>query len=102
MKKITCVRSQRKSRNILASIDGSKRREQRVYILGPCGEACHQPRMHAALGRRVRVVARTGGLKGGVLYYDGQFDDARLALSLMRTLFELGGTAVNYVRATGL
>lgn len=42
------------------------------------------------------------GLKGGVLYYDGQFDDARLALSLMRTLFDLGGTAVNYVRATGL
>ena len=41
-------------------------------------------------------------LKGGVLYYDGQFDDARLALSLMRTLFDLGGTAVNYVRATGL
>ena len=42
------------------------------------------------------------GLKGGVLYYDGQFDDARLAMSLMRTLFDLGGTAVNYVRATGL
>ena len=41
-------------------------------------------------------------LKGGVLYYDGQFDDARLAISLMRTLFDLGGTAVNYVRATGL
>ncbi|WP_191578974.1 glycerol-3-phosphate dehydrogenase/oxidase [Achromobacter insolitus] len=41
-------------------------------------------------------------LKGGVLYYDGQFDDARLAMSLMRTLFDLGGTAVNYVRATGL
>ena len=38
------------------------------------------------------------GLKGGVLYYDGQFDDARLAMSLMRTLFDLGGTAVNYAR----
>ena len=37
-----------------------------------------------------------------MLYYDGQFDDARLAMSLMRTLFDLGGTAVNYVRATGL
>jgi len=42
------------------------------------------------------------GLRGGVLYYDGQFDDARLAMALMRTLFDLGGTAVNYVRASGL
>jgi len=42
------------------------------------------------------------GLRGGVLYYDGQFDDARLATALMRTLYDLGGVAVNYVRATGL
>lgn len=41
-------------------------------------------------------------LRGGVLYYDGQFDDARLAVSLMRTLFDLGGTAINYTRVTGL
>ena len=37
-----------------------------------------------------------------MLYYDGQFDDARLAMALMRTLFDLGGTAINYVRAGGL
>ncbi|ARP81311.1 FAD-dependent oxidoreductase [Bordetella genomosp. 8] len=42
------------------------------------------------------------GLRGGVLYYDGQFDDARLATSLMRTLFDLGGVAVNYMGVTGL
>src|SRR4051794_2759910 len=42
------------------------------------------------------------GLKGGVLYYDGQFDDARFAITLFRTLVDLGGTALNYVRATGL
>nr|WP_094813638.1 FAD-dependent oxidoreductase [Bordetella genomosp. 12] len=41
-------------------------------------------------------------LRGGVLYYDGQFDDARLATALMRTLFDLGGTSVNYVKVTGL
>ncbi|WP_066419649.1 glycerol-3-phosphate dehydrogenase/oxidase [Bordetella ansorpii] len=41
-------------------------------------------------------------LRGGVLYYDGQFDDARLAIALMRTLQDLGGTAVNYLRVTGL
>lgn len=50
------------------------------------------------------VAQSVGGrsLRGGNLYYDGQFDDARLAMALMRTLFDLGGTAVNYVRAAGL
>ena len=42
------------------------------------------------------------GLRGGVLYHDGQFDDSRYAVSLMRTLEDLGGTAINYVEATGL
>jgi len=42
------------------------------------------------------------GLKGGVLYHDGQFDDARYAISLLRTFEELGGTALNYVAVTGL
>jgi glycerol-3-phosphate dehydrogenase len=41
-------------------------------------------------------------LRGGVRYYDGQFDDARLAMSLMRTLFDLGGVAVNYMAADSL
>ncbi|WP_144635470.1 glycerol-3-phosphate dehydrogenase/oxidase [Bordetella genomosp. 13] len=41
-------------------------------------------------------------LRGSVMYYDGQFDDARLALALMRTLQDLGGMAVNYLRVTGL
>lgn len=40
-------------------------------------------------------------LKGGVLYYDGQFDDARLAVSLLRTFLDLGGTALNYAAVTG-
>lgn len=43
-----------------------------------------------------------GNLRGGILYHDCQFDDARLALALARTLVDLGGTAVNYVRVTGL
>lgn len=42
------------------------------------------------------------GLKGGVLYHDGQFDDARYIVALLRTFQELGGTAINYVQATGL
>lgn len=42
------------------------------------------------------------GLRGGVLYHDGQFDDARYIVTLLRTFQELGGTAINYVEVTGL
>jgi glycerol-3-phosphate dehydrogenase len=42
------------------------------------------------------------GLRGGVIYHDGQFDDARLAVTLMQTLEDLGGAAVNYLQVTGL
>jgi glycerol-3-phosphate dehydrogenase len=41
------------------------------------------------------------GLRGGILYHDGQFDDARLAISLVQTVFDLGGTALNYLEVTG-
>lgn len=42
------------------------------------------------------------GLKGGVAYQDGQFDDARLAINLMQTAIENGATAVNYTKVTKL
>jgi len=42
------------------------------------------------------------GLKGGVKYWDGQFDDARLALALARTAAARGALVVNYCAATGL
>ena len=50
---------------------------------------------------RVPTLVRDS-LRGGILYHDCQFDDARLAMTLARTLFDLGGTAVNYVRVRGL
>ena len=43
-----------------------------------------------------------GSLKGGVKYWDGQFDDARLALALARTAASLGALLVNYCAATSL
>jgi glycerol-3-phosphate dehydrogenase len=43
----------------------------------------------------------SNGLRGGVVYHDGQFDDARLALALARTAVEHGAAVANYVRATG-
>jgi glycerol-3-phosphate dehydrogenase len=42
------------------------------------------------------------GLRGGVIYHDAQFDDARLAVSMARTLAGLGGTPLNYLEVTGL
>ena len=44
----------------------------------------------------------TKGLRGGVIYYDGQFDDARLAIDMAQTAAALGATVVNYVRVTAL
>jgi glycerol-3-phosphate dehydrogenase len=41
------------------------------------------------------------GLRGAVVYHDGQFDDARLALALARTAVDQGAAVANYVRATG-
>jgi glycerol-3-phosphate dehydrogenase len=40
-------------------------------------------------------------LSGGVLYYDGQFDDSRLAIDLAATASIHGGTLVNYCKAVG-
>ena len=41
-------------------------------------------------------------LRGGVVYYDGQFDDARLLIHLAMTAAEHGATVVNYCPATSL
>ncbi|MBX3585740.1 MAG: glycerol-3-phosphate dehydrogenase/oxidase [Ramlibacter sp.] len=46
--------------------------------------------------------AQADGLKGGVKYWDGQFNDARLALALARTAALHGALLVNYCAATGL
>jgi len=42
------------------------------------------------------------GLKGGVIYHDGQFDDARMAVSLARTASYHGCTLLNYVKVVSL
>ena len=42
------------------------------------------------------------GLKGGVIYHDGQFDDARMAISLAQTAENQGASLVNYMAVTDL
>lgn len=65
-----------------------------------------------SLGRSIHIsrkktLEKLPGLKpdklsAGILYHDGQFDDARLAVNLMQTIFEQGGVALNYIRVKGL
>jgi glycerol-3-phosphate dehydrogenase len=43
---------------------------------------------------------RTEGLRGGVIYYDGQFDDARLLIHMIATAAEQGAALLNYAQVT--
>jgi glycerol-3-phosphate dehydrogenase len=52
--------------------------------------------------RRALPSIRADGLRGGVRYFDCQFDDARLAINLAQTAVDLGGVVVNYMRVGGL
>lgn len=52
-----------------------------------------------ALRRFPRLKAE--GLKAGVLYYDGQFHDARMAVSLALTAEQHGAAIINHVAVTG-
>jgi glycerol-3-phosphate dehydrogenase len=58
------------------------------------------------LGRQQTLQCLPGvqkrGLLGGVKYWDGQFDDARVALALARTAAAQGALLVNHCAATAL
>lgn len=41
-------------------------------------------------------------LRGGIIYYDGQFDDSRLAICLAQTAADHGGVIINYMKVTAL
>ncbi|MCK5454268.1 MAG: FAD-dependent oxidoreductase, partial [Calditrichia bacterium] len=41
-------------------------------------------------------------LRGGIMYYDGQFDDSRLAINLAQTIDDQKGTVINYMPVTAL
>ena len=42
------------------------------------------------------------GLKGGVIYQDGQFDDSRMAITLALTAVDYGASLLNYCKVTQL
>jgi glycerol-3-phosphate dehydrogenase len=45
---------------------------------------------------------RKEGLRGGIAYHDGQFDDARLLLTLVQTAADHGATVLNHAEVVGL
>lgn len=45
---------------------------------------------------------RDQGLRGGVLYYDGQFNDSRLAINLAQTALKHDATVLNYAKVVKL
>ncbi len=45
--------------------------------------------------KRIPTIRREG-LRGGIIYYDGQFDDARLLINLVRTATSQGAVLLNY------
>ncbi len=85
--------------------------EAPFYGLGPQGlrparrqvRLRHRPRSSRAKRRwRGCRRSRPTGLRGGVVYYDGQFDDARLLINLVQTAAEQGATLLNYAPVVGL
>lgn len=58
--------------------------------------------MGATRALRTVPVLKPEGLTAGVLYHDGQFDDSRLAINLVRTAVDAGACVVNYMKVTGL
>ena len=67
---------------------------------------------HYSLGRSKRISKKQvlsylptlteNKLSAGVLYHDGQFDDARLAVNVLQTAAELGAVVLNYMPVEGL
>ena len=70
-------------------------------LAGDLGIGRSQHLSRAETLARMPALARDG-LRGGILYHDGQFDDARLAITLAQTVADLGGVAVNYVKVVSL
>jgi glycerol-3-phosphate dehydrogenase len=71
-------------------------------LAGRSGLGATEIMMRPAEVLHLLPTARPDGLKGGIKYWDGQFDDARLAIALARTAASRGALLVNYCAATRL
>jgi glycerol-3-phosphate dehydrogenase len=75
----------------------------RVYdmLAGRHGFGHSQVLTSEELLRRIPTLEQEG-LRGGVLYHDGQFDDSRLLIDLARTAYDKGACLLNYARVLSL
>ena len=62
------------------------------------------PSRHLSLDQTVAEIPtlETQGIVGGIRYFDGAFDDARLLINLVQTAIESGATCANYTRVREL
>jgi glycerol-3-phosphate dehydrogenase len=58
--------------------------------------------LNAEAARKNFPMLKSKGLRGGILYYDGQFDDARMNVCIALTAVERGAVALNHTEVTGL
>ena len=75
----------------------------RIYDI-LAGELGLGPSKHLS-SKKARAEVSTitpSGLRGGIMYYDGQFDDSRLAINLAKTSVKEGGVLINYMKVTDL
>ena len=62
-------------------------------------------RSHGVSAKRAREIVpalKSEGISAGVVYHDGQFDDARLLINMVRTAHDQGACMVNYFRVSKL
>lgn len=98
------------ARRMAFVIPNYSRRAGLYYALGMTVYDLLAGRLSAGRSRRLSraetvghlPTVETGGLAGGVLYYDGQFDDARLAINLAQTAVGQGAVLANYCDCAGL
>ena len=71
---------------------------------GLAGKLGFGPSRHLSLDESLAMLPNIERehLTGGVIYHDGQFDDARLAVNLAQTAEANGAAMLNYCRCTGL
>src|SRR5262249_49737801 len=75
----------------------------KLYDLSAGGHGFGRSRFLSRERSRARLPSmRSDGLRGGVIYYDGQFDDARLLIDLVRTADAHGAVLLNYAEVTAL
>lgn len=70
-------------------------------LAGKLGLGRSLPLSKKTLNKEIPCLKREG-LKGGVVYHDGQFDDARMAITLAQTAVDHKGICLNYMKVTGL